>query len=251
MLSQTLQNFILFCYTIIVYFIALFLNQFFLNVFYQMQDNNVFPKRTCEKVSQDLAFKQPWSTIAGIITSIMILYFLINAKTREQFILISTLLIFELFHTYSHSTHWPGTTQVSCMHLISVFVNIVIIYVFSSLSKSWPSAIFIAWILGILVFDIYAFLNLPLYFYVGSQFVFMISIFIYYWGLFKESAKKWIPWIVLAMAIIIGLEINEIYNCQSMMHWAPSFPFHILIDGVGLLAIYMIIQLFINLGAKS
>jgi hypothetical protein len=215
-----------------------------------MSDNNVFPKRTCEKVDINGPFAQPWSTIAGIITSLMILYFLINAKTKEQFILISTLLVFELFHTYSHSTHWPGTTQVSCMHLISVFVNIVIICVFSSLSKSWPSAIFLAWVIGILAFDIYAFLNLPLYFYVGSQFVFMISIFVYYWRLFTESAKNWIPWIGLAMAIIIGLEINEIYNGKAMMHWAPRFPFHILIDGVGLLAIYMIIQLFINLGAK-
>lgn len=96
----------------------------------------------------------------------------------------------------------------------------------------------------IILFDIYAFHNLPFIFYLSSQFLIFISLFLYYYQYFSLEIKSRIPLIFLLTIIILLLFINESYNCKQMLEKYPSIPFHIFIEITAIFIVYNISKIF-------
>lgn len=63
-----------------------------------------FPFNTCE-IPNKKGVAQPYSALFNLINCIIIFYFLLKTKNNYTFILLFSILCFELFHTFSHSIH--------------------------------------------------------------------------------------------------------------------------------------------------
>jgi hypothetical protein len=199
-----------------------------------------FPYDTCERKSTTNIIKQPYSTIIGIITCVLIIVFIFLAKSLPTKLFFTSLLIFESFHTYSHFTHLPGNTQVNIIHPTAYLVTFSLLIWIIYQTKIYPSFGFISILSVLYCFDIYAFHYLPFIFYFVSQNIIFISILFSYYSFLPKTLIQNIPLILLFSFLIIGFEVNEIFNCNRMLQFYPQFPYHILVEISGLVVFYLI-----------
>ena len=66
-----------------------------------------FPFSTCEKPNKS-GIAQPYSVLLNLINCIIVFYFLLKTKHNYTFILLFSILSFELFHVFSHILHIQG-----------------------------------------------------------------------------------------------------------------------------------------------
>jgi|LauGreDrversion2_6_1035139.scaffolds.fasta_scaffold01407_1 hypothetical protein len=207
-----------------------------------------FPYDTCEASNQDSFVKQPFSFGVGILTLLILSWFIYNAKTVQSKVLLGTLFAFEAFHAYSHMVHVQDFVQTRVIHGLAYFVNAALLWSLSSSTRHFPEVWIIALLIGIVALDIYAFLYMPLVAYISTQFLLFFVIIAYFLRWLPVTVKQWIPWLSVIMIFIVILEINEQVNCTSLMQWAPWFPWHIFIELAGLTAIIIIANMFSGIG---
>ena len=81
-------------------------------------------------------------------------------------------------------------------------------------------------------------------YYIFTQALLFLSILFYYYPLFTINIKENINTIFILVLIIIMLFINEKNNCKKMMSYNPNFPYHILIEIIGIFLFYIICTTF-------
>jgi hypothetical protein len=213
-------------------------------------DNSIneytFPFDTCEK-SNKSGIAQPFSAFTNLLNCAIILYFLLKTKTKYAFILLFSILCFELFHVFSHTMHISGSLQINITHLLSYCINFSFFYLFYNYTNILPNYIFIVYILLLICFDIYSLYNLSIVFYIITQALLFLSVLFYYYSYLPKSIQNNIYYIVFLVFLIIILFLNEKYNCKAMLNNYPNFPFHILIEILGIILFYIISQSFYNL----
>ena len=205
----------------------------------------VFPYNTAEKVREDSIVKQPYSAFINAITCIMILYFLLKTKTFHGFLLIFSVLLFELFHTFSHTIHLKHIyyLQSQILHSIALIVNATVIYSFSKYSnKDLPLGIVI-FIILLLGFDNYAFRNLHISYYINTQIIIFFTIIYYYYPYIKKfftplKIKLYITGFVIGYLAFM----NETVNGEYMMKNYSNIPFHAIVE----LSIFVIFYNFVS-----
>jgi hypothetical protein len=205
-----------------------------------------FPFSTCEKPNKH-GIAQPYSSLLNLINSFIILYFLLKTKKNYTFLLLISILFFELFHVFSHIIHIPGTIQINITHMLSYCINITLLFFFFNYLKKTPSMSFILFYLFLIFFDIYTFLNMNVVYYIFSQALLFLSVLIYYYSFLNKNIKNKINIIFFLVILIIILFLNEKYNCEKMMSIYPDFPYHILIEIVGIFLFYIICSVFYKL----
>ena len=205
-----------------------------------------FPFNTCEKPNKN-GIAQPYSVFFNLISVFIILYFLFKTKNNYSFFLLFSILLFELFHTFSHSIHLNGSIQIIITHLLAYLVNFSYFIALYHYSHVFPYFIFLFYLFIVILFDIYAFQNLNFIFYLTSQFLLFVSLFLYYYSYFTPSIKNKIPYLFSLTLLILLLFINERYHCKKMLGVFPSFPFHIFIEIVAIIIVYLICTIFYKL----
>jgi len=205
-----------------------------------------FPFNTCEKPKKK-GIAQPYSAFFNLINCIIIFFFLLKTTTMQAFLLLFCILIFESFHLFSHIVHIPGSIQINITHFLSYLMNIAFIYLFYSYTKKIPSFLFIAYMCALIIIDLYTFYNYQFVYYLITQSIFFISLLLYYFPLFPNFIKKSIYQIIFLISIVIVLFLNESYNCTKMMSIYPHFPYHILIEIIGIFLFYVICSNFYKL----
>ena len=205
-----------------------------------------FPFSTCEKPNK-YGISQPYSSLLNLINCLIIFYFLIKTKQNYTFILIFCILCFELFHVFSHSIHISGSIQINITHMLSYCINFAFLFFFYNYVKKIPSSGFIIFYVFLIFFDIYIFCNMNVVYYIFSQALLFLSVLFYYYPLLTKNIKKIINIIFFLVLLIIILFINEKYNCEKMMSIYPHFPYHILIEIIGLVLFYIICSNFYKL----
>ena len=206
----------------------------------------IFPSNTCEKSNKN-GIAQPYSTLINSIGCIMIFYYLLKSKKNYIFTLFFSMLFFELFHMFSHMNHIDNIFQTKIQHFLSYCVIISILYLFYCYSNKSPNYQFIFTFIVLICFDIYSILNLNLIYYMASQSGIIFLIFFYYYRYLPKFIQTAIFQIVFLIVIILLLELNEIFNCENMLKKYPSFPFHILIETIGIIILYIICKNFSKL----
>ena len=205
-----------------------------------------FPFNSCEPPNKN-GIAQPYSTFVNLINCFVIVYFLLKTNTNYAFLLLASILCFEIFHLFSHSIHIPGSIQTIVIHTLSYFINISFFYAFYSYTTKIPSTIFIGYLLALIGLDIYALLNLNIFYYVATQSIIFISLLFYYFAWLPDFVQKSMYSIIGCISIILLLILNEKYNCKRMLKTIPRFPFHIFVEIGGIVLFYMICSTFYKL----
>lgn len=205
----------------------------------------IFPFHTCETPNKS-GVAQPFSAIVNMMNCLVILFFLFKTKSYRNFILLFSIFVFEAFHVFSHSIHINGAIQISITHALSYCINAAFLYFFYDYTNIAPTAYFIMYYLLLIGLDIYAFTNWNVVFYILTQALLFLSVLFYYYQYLPKDIKTNIFTILVLIIAIILLFINEKYNCKQMLHIVP-FPFHIIIEIIGLLLFYIICKGFYKL----
>lgn len=158
-----------------------------------------------------------------------------------------SILLFELFHVFSHTIHISGSIQINITHMLTYFMNFAFFYLFYCYTNKLPSYKFIFYLIVLICFDIYSIFNLTIIYYLLSQSAIFISLLLYYFSLLPKFIKTSVYQIIFFVVIIIILFLNEKYNCKKMMSIYPDFPYHIFIEITGLILFYIICSNFYKL----
>ena len=206
-----------------------------------------FPFNTCEVRGEIV--DQPYSASINILSCIILLYLLLQAKHIEiQFFIIS-LLLFQAYHAYSHM-YWNDNEysleHVYIIHSITYIIIIALITAISFISGNLP---YIPVILVAILLDIYI-----LYNYIGTVYnaisginIWVIVLITGLWNVkLPIVVKRLLPVLLILFAVIIALFFNEKYNCDAMMN-TYVFPYHIAIEIFGLVISSLFAYIFILL----
>ena len=205
-----------------------------------------FPFSTCEKPNK-YGIAQPYSSLLNLINCMIIFYFLLKTKQNYTFILLLCILCFELFHVFSHSIHISGSIQTSITHILSYCINFAFLFFFYNYVNQLPSIWFIAFYVFLIFVDIYTFFNMNVVYHIFSQALLFLSVLFYYYPLLTKHITDNINIIFFLVILIIVLFLNEKYNCEKMMSIYPHFPYHILIEIIGVFLFYIICNTFYKL----
>lgn len=205
-----------------------------------------FPFNTCEKPNKN-GIAQPYSALVNLINCIIISYFLLNTKNTHTFILLLSILCFELFHVFSHTIHINGSIQINITHMLSYAMNLAFFYAFYCYTNIFPSNEFIFYLVVLVCLDVYSMLNLTIIYYLLSQSIIFISLLLYYYPLLPKFIQLSIYKIIFFIGVIILLFLNEKYNCEKMLKIYPNFPYHTFIEFVGIILFYIISSNFYKL----
>ena len=233
---------------------------------------NLFPFCTCETPLKDGIVAQPYSTATNGINCLVILYFLLHTHTTYAYILLFSILCFEVFHTFSHTIHVAGTIQTNVIHTLSYGMNLSFLYACAQYTHMWPSGGFGMILLLLVGFDLYSITNLSPVFYLISQALIFISVLSYYYSLLPAYIQHSMYPILGVVAIIVLLFLNESLHiqmnsyvvhlnmrgypplcfgyhihCAQMQSAFPGVPFHVLIELAGIVLFYLICSRFYRL----
>lgn len=192
-----------------------------------------FPFYTCEKINKH-GVAQPFSTVVNITTSCILLYYAITAKTMHAKMAILGIFMVEVFHTFSHTIHIPGTFQRNGIHFLTYISDLLLLWALSKNTGIVPETWFIILFVCLIGIDMYAVTHFSLVVYLMTNGILFATILFYYYRSLAKSIQKMILPILAIAALGIALFYNETINCKAMMDMIPGFPFHIIIEFVNM-----------------
>jgi hypothetical protein len=206
-----------------------------------------FPFNTCE-VRGDIV-DQPYSASINIVSCIILLYLLSQAKHIEIQFFILSLFIFQAYHAYSHmfwNENEYSLQHVYIIHATSYIIIIALITAISFITGKLPN---IPIILAAILLDIFI-----LYNYIGTVYnaisginMWVIILITGLWNVkLPDVVKQLLPILLMLFAFIIVLFFNEKYNCDAMMN-AYQFPYHTAIEICGLIISSLFAYIFLLL----
>ena len=206
-----------------------------------------FPFNTCE-VRGEIA-DQPYSASINILSCIILLYLLSQAKHIEIQFFILSLFIFQAYHAYSHMFWNENEYSLQHVYIIHATSYIIIIALITAISFISGKPPYIPVILAAILLDIFI-----LYNYIGTVYnaisginMWVIILITGLWNVkLPEVVKHLLPILLMLFAVIIVLFFNEKYNCDAMMN-AYQFPYHIAIEICGLIISSLFAYIFLLL----
>ena len=206
-----------------------------------------FPFNTCEVRGEIV--DQPYSASINILSCIILLYLLSQAKNIEIKFFILSLFIFQAYHAYSHM-YWNNDEysleHVYIIHAISYLIVIALITAITFITGKLPNIpiIFVAILIDIFI----------LYNYIGTVYnaisginIWVIVLITGLWNVnLPINVKRLLPILLILFVVIIVLFFNEKYNCDAMMNAYP-FPYHTAIETMGLIISALFAYIFILL----
>ena len=205
-----------------------------------------FPFDTCETPKNN-GIAQPYSVFINLISCLIIFYFLLQTKNYYAFILLLSLLLFELFHTLSHFIHIKGKFLYTSIHINGFLINLSLLHFLYRYTNKLPNIYYIIFLLLILLCDIYFFFNFSFIYFVLTQFILLVAILFYYYNFLPTNVQYNLKIILVSIFIIYIAFINEKINCKNMLKLYPNFPFHMIIEMLGIIPIYLLSYTFYNL----
>lgn len=211
------------------------------------QNPKPFPFNTCE--IRGNIVDQPYSASINILSCIILLYLLLQAKHIEIRFFILSLLIFQAYHAYSHmfwSDNEESLIHVYIIHSITYIIIFALITAISFISGELPN---IPIIFTVILLDMFI-----LYNYIGTVYnaisginIWVVVLITGLWNVkLPAIVKQLLPMLLILFGVIILLFFNEKYNCQAMMEAYP-FPYHTAIEICGLVISSLFAYIFILL----
>jgi len=206
----------------------------------------IFPFSTCESPNEN-GIAQPYSVLVNSLSLFIILYFLYFTKKTFNFLVLFTLFIFEAVHTFSHFIHLDNSIQVNIIHPTAYIINIFFILALYEYTKIAPSIFFLVFLFILFCIDLYMFLFFPFLYSFTSSFLIFFSIIAFYYNHLNKTKQQYFNKISILGLFILVLFYNEYLNCKNMMLIYPDFPFHIILESVGVITFYVVCDFFYKL----
>ena len=197
-----------------------------------MSDEYIFPFHTCE-TPQDIGLAQPYSTAANIGTCLIILYFIGQARTLRAVLLLTSFLLFEAFHAFSHAVHVPGTMYTGITHTLAYGILGAFAWSLYQATKQRPGVLFMLFLAAIMMLDMYCFMNRSFIEYIGTTSLLLLTLLGYYYPHVSSSVQRYIQVATALTGSILWLFVNEKKHCASWLAQHPEVPYHLIIECMG------------------
>jgi hypothetical protein len=209
-------------------------------------NNYTFPFNSCE-VPQNKGFAQPYSTTINLILCSVIIFYLLKSNNLYSSMFLITILIFNIFHTFSHSIHikYFKNSQFLFTHFSAITSSMVFLLLLNHITKkklpNWQIYI----LLFLYLFDVYIITQKVSHIYNIITFLLLLFlIMIFYYNYLSGKIKKSIIYIIFFSAVVLFFQIFEIYNCQYILKNFNYFPFHIITETAAFIPIYLLCNSF-------
>ena len=166
-----------------------------------MSEDKLFPFNTCETPNTE-GIAQPYSTFVNVVNCFIILYFLLKTKQTQSFLLLFSIFSFQTFHSFSHMIHIQGPAQTNIIHTLSYLINLAFFNVFYSYSNKLPDYRFVFLLFVLICYDLYALMKLPVFYFILSQSLIAIALFVYYYNFLPKTIQNSIYKIIIIIVLI-------------------------------------------------
>ena len=204
----------------------------------------IFPFSTCEKCNEKGFIKQPVSAFINFITVIILLIAITYAKTLPLQLMLLSYACFEIWHTFSHIRHIPGTIQTNVVHILGYAMSFATLYVILTFSKSVPGLWFLIFLITAIIIDIYITLHVKGVYTVFSGLLIFVVIVLGNLTSFPSFLRTWIPVLIIFLSILFALFWNEAQNCKKMMDY-KVLPYHAMVEIIGLILFTQLAWIFL------
>jgi hypothetical protein len=204
-----------------------------------------FPFNSCE-IPQKNGIAQPYSTTINLFLCSIIIFYLAKSNNNYSRMFLASVLIFNIFHTFSHFIHISFFTngQFYLTHFSAIISTFFFILLLNNITKKnlfqWQ-----IWLLLLLyIFDlILIILNISHIYNIITFLLLLFLIMIFYYGFLSGKIKQNIIYIILFSLIVLFFQIFEIFHCQFILE-NFNFPFHIMTEISACIPIYLLCVTF-------
>ncbi len=202
-----------------------------------------FPYKTCEKPIE-FFIEQPVSFLINLASVFNLLYYAYISKILHIKHTIFSYLLFELFHTISHSKRFNAQIQTSIIHFIAYYFFVTTwssLYFLTNKILHYNQIYFISFLV---LLDLFVFFIIGGLWTVITGLTLIMSLFILYFNelpyFFKKNLQqKLLPGLILLFLLFT----NEALNCDKMMNFY-IFPYHSIIEILGFYLFHLLTYSF-------
>jgi len=215
-------------------------------------DEYTFPYATCEvppltsKKSQWWWPDQPWSAAVNFTILCILGVFVCLARSWESRLFLALLWLFEASHTWAHCSHIAGGTQQGVTHSLACAVNLSLIVLLHRVAGGgkWPGVGVWALWGSLAVIDLWAFFFAGFIWSVLTQMALFFAILFYYYWRLPKWVQRWLMVLLVFSALVYAAVWNEKANCDAMLEFCPWFPWHVIVEGLSLFAMFILGWMF-------
>ena len=190
----------------------------------------IFPFNSCE-IPQINGIAQPYSTSINIVLCTIILLFLLNSNNNYSKLFLFSLLLFNLFHTLSHSIHLENFSNYQFLftHFSAICSTFILLFMLNHITNKNIESHYLYLLLFLYLFDIFLItINVS---HIYNIIIFMIILFfiiIYYYNFLSCNLQQNLIYIILFSLLTLFFQVFEILNCEYILQNYENFPFHII-----------------------
>ena len=205
-----------------------------------------FPFNSCE-VPQNDGIAQPYSTTINMILCCIIIFYLLQTNNLYSTMFLTSILIFNIFHTFSHAIHvkFLKNGQFLLTHFSAIISTLFFILLLNNITKKKIIKWQIYTLLFLYLFDIFLITQEVSHIYNIITFITLLFlIMIFFYNYLSGKIKQSIIYIIFFSSIVLFFQIFEIINCQYILMNFNYFPFHIIIEISAFIPIYLLCSSF-------
>lgn len=208
-----------------------------------------FPFKTCEKPIE-FFIEQPVSFLVNLASVFNLLYYAYKSNVTHIKHTIFSYLLFELFHTISHSKRFNAQIQTSTIHFLAYYFFVATWLSLHFLTNKILNYNHLCFISFLILLDLYVFFIIGGLWTIITGLTLIVSLFIVYFYelpyFFKYNLQqKLIPGLI----VLFVLFTNEALNCDKMMSFY-IFPYHSIIEILGFYLFHLLTFSFYMWGKK-
>uniref|UniRef100_A0A6C0HI29 Haemolysin-III related n=1 Tax=viral metagenome TaxID=1070528 RepID=A0A6C0HI29_9ZZZZ len=205
-----------------------------------------FPFNSCE-VPQNNGVAQPYSTTINFILCCIIIYYLLKSNNLYSRLFLVSILIFNIFHTFSHTTHVKNFkhSQFFLTHFSAIGSTLFFLLLLNHVTKKKLMNWQIYTLLFLYLFDIYIITQKVSHIYnIITFLILLFLIMLFNYSYLSGNIKQSIIYIIFFSAVVLFFQIFEIINCQYILKNFNYFPFHIITEFSACIPIYLLCNSF-------
>jgi hypothetical protein len=235
-----------------------FLNYFFFIIYYYIlyiiiyyciiMNIYTFPFNSCE-IPQKEGIAQPYSTTINLFLCGIILYFLVKSNNFYSKMFLASVLLFNIFHTFSHTVHikFLKNGQFYLTHFSAIISTLLFIFLLNHITKKKINSMQFYTLLFLYLFDLVLIIqNVSHIYNIITFLILLFLIMIFYYKFLSDNIKTNIIYIILFSSLVLFFQIFEIFNCQYILE-NFNFPFHIMTEISASIPIYLLCNSFYNI----
>jgi len=211
--------------------------------------NYTFPFNSCE-VPYVTGIAQPYSTTINACLCGIIFYFLFYSNNVYSQMFLSSVFVFNVFHTFSHLKHLKTWHQYQFLltHYSAVISTIFLILLMAKITNSNLQQWQLFLLVVIYFFDTYLIVQKVSNIY--NIVIFLILLFLimlFHYSLLSNEMQQSVLNLIGFASLVLLFQLIEIYNCDNILEKHNNFPFHVVTEISACIPIYLLCRTFFKL----